>query len=636
MRSRGWAVALVAVSRATSILAVVLLIGMLPWLSGRRPEYTILRARYADLEATPEALAAVRAELGLDRGPVLVFLDWVRGVARGDLGTSWISNRAVLPGVVDALGVSLLLMGLAVVVALVVAVALAAPALVSGLRGRSVRGSGVAGATLTALPEFLLATVLLLVGAVWLGWFPPYGWAGIEFAMLPAVALGVPAGGLVGRLASDAISAAFAERWVVTWSIAGFPRWRIASAVLRRALPSVLGQVGLVLIGLTGGAVAVEQVFAIPGLGRLTLGAASSQDIPTLQAGVLALLAVAVLVGGLVGVARRVLLGPALRLGSLPVPDARQPARRRDALVPGFAAVTLTVVVAAGLLRDPFTSAHARLAPPSWSLPFGADASGRDLLGRVGHGALVTLGVAVAVVLVCVVVGLVLGLFPHASIGPLEVTNAAPPILAGILVTALWGPSTQGAAIAVALVSWAPLAAHAGALVLEARAQPHIAVLPVLGVGRGRVLLRYVLPAVVGPVVRHAALRLPGVALTLAALGFLGLGSDQPTPEWGLVLAEGSGYAERAPWVVAAPAGALVLASVLAVSLASHTWTIPGRVRRRGRATSGRTSGVTRAPHRVSPRTSADLVAGRSVRVVAAQDARNARPSADGEPGAAV
>ncbi|MFH6780156.1 ABC transporter permease subunit, partial [Clavibacter michiganensis] len=93
------------------------------------------------------------------------------------------------------------------------------------------------------------------------------------------------------------------------------------------------------------------------------------------------------------------------------------------------------------------------------------------------------------------------------------------------------------------------------------------------------ILVMHLLPAVVGPVVRNALLRLPGIALTLAALGFLGLGSAPPTPEWGLILSEGSAYAERAPWAVGAPALALVLAAVLAVSLSAHDLT--GLLRRR-------------------------------------------------------
>jgi peptide/nickel transport system permease protein len=99
-------------------------------------------------------------------------------------------------------------------------------------------------------------------------------------------------------------------------------------------------------------------------------------------------------------------------------------------------------------------------------------------------------------------------------------------------------------------------------------------------------LLRYVLPSVVGPVFRHACLRLPGIALALAALGFLGLGPQPPQSDWGLVLAEGLPYVERAPLVVLVPAGALVLLSIFAVSLSSLSIDLRGglaRVSRRRR-----------------------------------------------------
>ncbi len=199
---------------------------------------------------------------------------------RGDFGASWVNGRPVLPGMLAALSVSVTLMAFAVVVALLVVSVISVPALVAGVRGRPGRTSGVVAATLTALPEFLLAAVLLLVGAVWLGWFPPYGWAGPVFAVLPALALGLPAGGLIGRLAADAVTTSFAERWVITWAVAGFSRAAIALAVLRRALPGLLPQIGLVMVAITGGAVAVEVVFSVPGLGRAALGAANSRTSP--------------------------------------------------------------------------------------------------------------------------------------------------------------------------------------------------------------------------------------------------------------------------------------------------------------------------------------------------------------------
>ncbi|PNI09219.1 ABC transporter permease [Arthrobacter sp. AFG7.2] len=558
----------VTASRILALVSLVLLVGMMPRLSGRGAEYTILRARYSDREPTPEALAAVRAELGLEQGPVAMFLSWMGGVFTGDLGTSWISNAPVGPGITAALSVSVTLMGFATAVAALIAILTCTPAVVDGLRQRRRPASGALSAALTSLPEFLLAAMLLVVGAIWLRWFPPFGWKGVEYAVLPALSLGIPAGGLIGLLLSDAVRAAFAEQWVATWRMAHAGSAQLTVAVLRRALPAVLPQVGLVLIGLTGGAVAVEKVYSIPGLGRALLGAASAQDIPTLQAGMLVLMGLALLVGTLTTAARFVLLGPAVRFGTLPLSEAPRSGNRRHLAVPAVAGLALLLMIGAGLLRDPFTSTHARLAAPTFTLPFGADASGRDLLARVAHGALGTLGTALLVVLACLVIGIAVGLFPLAATGPLEVTNAAPPILAGLVVAALAGPSAHGAALAVAAVSWAPLAAHTAALAQEARAQPYVQVLPVLGVGKARIMLRYILPAVARPILRHAMLRLPGVALALAALGFLGLGPQQPSAEWGLILAEGIGYVERAPWAVLAPASALVLASVLAVGLA--------------------------------------------------------------------
>ncbi|WP_299050673.1 ABC transporter permease subunit [uncultured Nocardioides sp.] len=557
-----------ALSRVVAVLGVTAVVALLPWLSGRDAAYTVLRARYADREATDAALAAVRAELGLDRGPLVIAGDWLGGVGRGDLGTSWISDRPVADALAGAVGVSLTLTLAALGVALVVASLVVAPSVRAALAGRPRVGSGVVATAVISLPEFLLATLLLLVGAVWLGWFPPYGWTGLVHLPLPALALGLPAGGLLGRLVATAVTAAATEPWVRTWLLAGHGSAATGLALLRRALPSVAGQVGLVVVGLTGGAVAVEEVFAIPGLGRLTLGAASSQDLPVLQAGLLALMLLAAGLGGVVALLRRALLG-GRAAPALPPALPAAGTRRRDLAVAVGAAALLALVVVAGLLRDPFASAHPRLAAPSWTLPFGADASRRDLLARVGHGAVSTLGTALLVVAVCTVVALLVGCLPRLAAGPVEVGNALPPVVVGLVLAALLGASVPAAALAVGLVSWAPLAAHTSALLEEARRAPHVEVLPLLGVGRARLLLTHLLPSVVVPVVRHAALRVPGVALALAALGFLGLGARPPSPEWGLLLAEGAAYVERAPWTVLAPGGALVLAAVVAVTSTS-------------------------------------------------------------------
>jgi peptide/nickel transport system permease protein len=566
------------VSRLLSVAGVVLLVGMLPWLSDRDPALSILRARSAEQEATPEALTAIRNDLGLDAGPLRTFWNWLTGLASGNPGTSWNTGKPVLPGALEALSVSLTLMGFAMVVALVTAALVVLPSMRAGLRGTPKRTGGSVAAALTSLPEFLLASVLVVVGAVWLS-FPAYGWNGPEYAVLPALALGLPAGGLIGRLLADAVAVTFTEGWVITWTVAGFSRRQIAVAVLRRAVPGLASQVGLIMVAMTGGAVAVEKVFAIPGLGRSTLGDAQSQDLPALQIDILLLLAVSAALGIAAELLRRLLLGSALHEKAMPIPAGVFHPSPRRWIVPIAAASLLAVMVLVGLPRDGQVTTREKFARPSSEFPFGTDASGRDLLARVADGAVRSIGLSLAVTLAALFVGVLLGLIPRATRGLVEVTNAAPPVVTGILIAAIWGPSAGGAAVAVLIVTWAPLAAHTAALVDEARAQPYIAILPTLGAGNGRILFGSIVPGVLPAVFRHAMIRLPGVALALAALGFLGLGPQPPTADWGLILSDGVAAVERAPWVAAAPLASLIALAVLAVSVASAT---SGRVRTTG------------------------------------------------------
>lgn len=555
-------------SRVLSGAILLFIAGALPWLSRTDPAVAILRARYAELEPTPEALAMVREELGLDRGPVAISLSWWSDVLRGNFGQSWVSGAEVGSGVFQALGVSLTLTAFALLVAFAALIALVSPTSYRVLRGLPQKGSGPMGVALTAMPEFLLASALLVIVGVQLQWLPPYGWTGLDTAILPALALGLPAGGLMGRLTADAISGVADEKWVQVWRLGGAHSWTILGGVYRRALTSIIDQLGLVFIGLLGGAVAVEQVFAIPGIGRYLLGAAKAQDIPALQAGVLLIALLAVFIGILTSLARFLLRGGKLPAGSLQAPPEAKHNPRSAKITAAISGGLLLLLLAFGLFRDPFSSAHTRIAEPSVALPFGADPSGRDVLARVAHGAFETLLPALIIVVLSIIVGLLLALVGEAARGPIEIANATPPILAGVIIAAISGPSIYGATLAVLWVTWPPLASHAASLIEEMKAAPHVRWLPLVGASRAEVWMRHIVPAMFGPLLRHGMLRLPGVALALAALGFLGLGARPPRPEWGLLLAEGIDYVERAPWVTAAPALALILISVLAVALA--------------------------------------------------------------------
>ncbi|MGY0056067.1 ABC transporter permease subunit [Streptomyces sp. LZ34] len=453
-------------------------------------------------------------------------------------------------------------------------------------RGLAGRRTGGAAAMLAALPEFLTASVLATVVGVQLGWLPALGWYGPRWLVLPALAIGLPTGALLGRMLDDALPGAFAEPWARAAAARGIPGRRIARHALRRCVPGLLPNLGLFVVGLTGGAVAVEQIFDIPGLGRLTLEAAIAQDLPVLQAGTLALVALAAAAGGLARLAGRALLGPALRDGALvTLHRATAPERRTLPLLYG---ALLLGVIALGLARDPLAlDTAARLEPPSWAHPFGTDALGRDLLARVGHGALTTLALALAVSAAALLAGVALGLVPRLSEALVDTVNAVPAVLAGLLVTGVTGGGPATPALAVAVVAWAPLAAHTSALLRQELATTHLAATRALGAGRLHILRRALLPAVLPPVTRHALLRLPSVALALASLGFLGLGAQPPSPEWGLLLAENHPYAERAPWAVLAPAAMLAVLGALAVTAADGVrWPWPGRARRGDRAPS--------------------------------------------------
>ncbi|MFG2683832.1 ABC transporter permease subunit [Streptomyces sp. NPDC048392] len=559
----------VAVWRVILAGSLVCGIGLLPWLTHTDPAYTVLKARSAEREPTPQVLAGIREQLGLDGGPTHVLARWLGGLLRGDAGRSWISGSDVLPEVLQALGVSLLLMGVALLVAVLTAGIVCARTLRLGARrglgGR--RSGGSLSAVLASLPEFLVASVLATVVGVQWGWLPALGWYGPQWTVLPALALGLPAGAVLGRLLGDLLPGAFGEPWALAAAARGLTGRSIARQAVRRCVPALLPNLGLFVVGLTGGAVAAEQVFDIPGLGRNTLQAALAQDLPVLQAGTLALVLLAACATGVTRFTARLLTGPALRDGALP--SLHRPAAAARAVLPLLYGGVLLAVVGSGLARDPLTlDTGQRLRAPSLHHPLGTDALGRDLLARVGHGALDTLLLASAISAAALLAGVLLGLVPRVSAPLVDTVNAVPPVLVALLVTAAAGSGAATPALAVGAVAWAPLATHTSSLLRQERATLHITATEGLGAGRVHLLRYELLPAVLPPVLRHALLRLPGVALALASLGFLGLGAQPPSPEWGLLLAENQPYAERAPWAVLAPAAALALLGALAVSAA--------------------------------------------------------------------
>ena len=560
-----WGACMPWLSRLASLSVVVVLVGLMPDIAGIDPSQAILRARAgAQQLMTAEALQAIRADLQLDRSATERLWDWLVLAAQGDLGVSWVDGSPVMQSVQSTAKTSLFLMACALTMTLVFCLISVLFTIHRWQQNKLDNQHNSLSSVLVSLPEYVIASLLILVFAIWLGWFPPYGWTSTQNLWLPTLALALPASGLFSRLLNDSLIRVLDEPWVITWLSANISKFQILRFALWRALSNLIPQLAMIVIGLTGGAVAVEQIFSIPGIGRLILGAAKSQDLPLLQGGLLVLLAFSILISSISIMIQRALLGHSATSGKLISSHSTfrftQSRTKRNASLTIF--VLLIGCAGWALIRDPYLIQFPRLASPSLAAPFGADAVGRDLLARVGGGMFSTMKMGILATFLSLVIGLLLGFVTRYSQGLIEITKAVPYIVAGLLVAGLTGMNPNSALIAIVLVSWAPLAAHCSSLVLEAKAQPYTHLAPVWGTSRLRVLRYYLLPYVLPPLIRHALLRLPVITLSLTSLSFIGLGAKPPEPEWGLLIAENLPYIERSAIGVVAPIAGLVMLSV--------------------------------------------------------------------------
>lgn len=251
----------------------------------RNPEVNILGPT-----ASPEAIAATRADFGLDKPLVVQYFLWLFNALQGDLGASWSTTQSVLPQLIVGTGRSLSMLFVALLFAIVIGVVLG---LLSALKpdGLLDRIISVLTSALQAVPEFWLALLLITSFAVMIPIFPATGYVEISTSFsawllsitLPAAALGLPVGASICRHARSAILRELSNDYVRTAVARGFNRhWILGRRVLRNALPSLATITGLQALILISVSVVVENVFAIRGLGTLLLNAVSEQDTPML------------------------------------------------------------------------------------------------------------------------------------------------------------------------------------------------------------------------------------------------------------------------------------------------------------------------------------------------------------------
>jgi peptide/nickel transport system permease protein len=211
-----------------------------------------------------------------------------------------------------------------------------------------------------------------------------------------------------------------------------------------------------------------------------------------------------------------------------------------------------------------------RLAPPSWTHPFGTDDQGRDILSRVIHGSRITLFVVLLVAVLAAPVGLLVGTVAGYSGGLVDaalmrITDiflAFPRLILALAFVAALGPGIENAVIAIAITSWPPYARIARAETLTIRQADYILAVKLVGATPWRIVLRHVMPLCVSSVIVRVTLDMAGIILTAAGLGFLGLGAQPPMPEWGALIANGRLYVLDQWWVAAAPGAAIFVVSL--------------------------------------------------------------------------
>jgi len=248
---------------------------------------------------------------------------------------------------------------------------------------------------------------------------------------------------------------------------------------------------------------------------------------------------------------------------------------RHPLAVAGLVIVLLLVLVAAlAPLLAPYAPSTQHLADrlqgPSAQHWLGTDELGRDILSRLLFGARITLGIVALVTAIAAPIGLVIGCMAGYGGGWIDaalmrVTDvflALPRLILALAFVAALGPGIENAVLAIALVAWPPYARIARAESLALRRSDFIAAALLAGASPGRIVVRHIMPLCLASVIVRVSLDMAGVILIAAGLGFLGLGAQPPTPEWGAMIAAGRKYMLDQWWVAAMPGIAIAVVSL--------------------------------------------------------------------------
>jgi peptide/nickel transport system permease protein len=299
-------------SSAVVLVAASLLAYFLIYLAPGDPAVVIMRSRLGRLP-TPEEVARVRSEYGLDEPPLLQYASWAERVVRGDFGYSIRTGTPVVEEISTRIGPTLLLAGITTLFTV-------ATGILSGLIAAQNFNSVWDRVTLlvallgVSIPDFWLAFLLILVFSINLGWLPTYGLRGIEYLILPVASLGLAHAARLSRLTRSTLLQVRQQNYLQTARAKGLSE---RAVWLWHALPNVavplLTMVADQFSHIVAGSVIVETLFSLPGLGNYFVTAVRFRDLPVIQALVLLFAFVFISINTLVDIAYT-LIDPRIRL----------------------------------------------------------------------------------------------------------------------------------------------------------------------------------------------------------------------------------------------------------------------------------------------------------------------------------
>ncbi len=304
-----------ALTRGALLIAGLLVASVLIFLALRVFPGDVAQLLAGD-KATPAQVDAIRKALGLDQPLVLQYLGWIGGVLHGDLGTSQLNGASVAAELAQKAQVTVPLATLSLLVALVIAVPLGIGSAM--LRGRAAGTAlNTAAQAIAAVPVVWAGMMLVVVFAVWLGWlpaqgFPRGGWAdpgaALQSLILPALTIGAIEGALLLRFVRSATLQAASQDFVRTAAAKGLTRNR---ALIQHGLPavglSIITVLGIQVAGIIVGSVVVEQLFTLPGIGRMLVADVGTRDLVKVQGELLVLTGMVLIIGFVVDLVHRAL-----------------------------------------------------------------------------------------------------------------------------------------------------------------------------------------------------------------------------------------------------------------------------------------------------------------------------------------